>query len=139
MAEPPAESSELVSENDRARSSNTRSSVTFHTHHDSPVKRPSTPLRRISAGGIARPVANLQGPQRAQSSSSGLGFSPPKRVNSLSMNMEVANGEPSRGTHTQKRSDATKKKHRSKRTSTRRDVRTMDYGLGLLDDPSYLG
>lgn len=70
---------------------------------------------------------------------------PRHRVNSSSIAMNDSAPSTSRHHHTTggagKTVGGSKRKRTSARkvSSTRRDVRTMDYGLGLLDDPSFLG
>lgn len=73
-------------------------------------------------------------PASRQSSSGGL--SPLRRGHSISMN--DANGDiprPQPG----KRGERTRRKRSSRKSGATRDTRAIDYGLGLLDDPSLLG
>jgi hypothetical protein len=103
-------------------------SVTFDSQ-ESPTRQTGSPSYRHSTH-YRRPSL----PASRHSSSGGL--SPPKRIHSAFMN--DANGDipwPQPG----KKSERTKRKRSSRKFGATRDTRAIDYGLGLLDDPSFLG
>ncbi|KAF8323152.1 hypothetical protein DL93DRAFT_633059 [Clavulina sp. PMI_390] len=102
-------------------------SVTFGPPKDSPTpRRMDSPSKRYSGLHPRPSLANSR-----VSSSGAL----PKRTHSFSAN--DPNGDVPRPSSS-RRNDGSKKKRSSRKSGTRRDARTIDYGLGLLDDPSML-
>lgn len=114
----------------RPRSSHhTRSnSVTFDSQ-DSPTKRTASPVYR-------QPSHYMRPSLSTSRASSSAAVSPAKRVHSSSMN--DANGDVTRNPSAS-RIDGSRRKRVSRKSGGKRDVRAIDYGLGLLDDPSLLG
>ena len=68
--------------------------------------------------------------------SSSAGLSPSKLPRSAPMN--DANGDAPRP-KSGKKSEQTRRRRRTRNSGTKRDTRAIDYGLGLLDDPFFLG
>lgn len=114
----------------RPRSSHhTRSnSVTFDSQ-DSPTRRTASPAYR-------QPTHYGRPPLSTSRASSSAALSPPKRLHSSLMN--DATGDVARNPSTN-RNDGSRRKRSSRKSGGKRDVRAIDYGLGLLDDPSLLG
>lgn len=80
-----------------------------------------------------RHSTHYRGPPLPASRPSSGGLSSPRRVRSLSMNGDVPRP------HSIKKSERTRRKRSSRKSGAKRDTRAIDYGLGLLDDPSFLG
>lgn len=110
-----------------ASSQHTRSnSVTFDSQ-ESPSRQTASPSYRHSTH-YHRPSL----PASRHSSSGGL--SPPKRDHHASMDGNDV-PRPKLG----KKGERTRRKHSSRKSGAQRDTRAIDYGLGLLDDPSFFG
>ena len=113
----------------RPSSQHTRSnSVTFDSQ-ESPTRQTASPSYRHSAH-----YQRASHPASRHSSSGGL--SPSKLPRSAPMN--DVNGDAPRP-KSGKKSEHTRRRRRARNSGTKRDTRTIDYGLGLLDDPSFLG